>query len=166
MIEELKRIENSILKVNEQRIANLTNDQECDEYFGFDFQINQLKIKFRKAKITPKKVGHFVTLWKRNSEKQTVPFNVNDNFDFYVIVTELENKFGFFFFPKHILSVWKILTNKQIEGKRGFRVYSDWNIVENKQAKKTQSWQKKYFIDLTNNELKSIEKFNLILNAN
>lgn len=161
MVESLKRIENTILKNNNQEIKNLTIDQECEEYFGADFQVNELNVKFRKAKITPKKIGQFVTLWKRNFKKQTEPFNVNDNFDFYIIVTEQENNFGFFLFPKQILSEKQILTNYETEGKRGFRVYPDWVKTDNKQAEKTKSWQTKYFIDLTDEQ--NIEKFNSII---
>ncbi|SEW02679.1 hypothetical protein SAMN05421841_0693 [Chryseobacterium wanjuense] len=163
MIEELKRIENLILKAKGHKILNLTEDLECKEYFGFNFQAGQLTIKFRKAKITPKKVGHFVTLWKRNAEKVTEPFNINDHFDFYLVFTEYENDMGFFLFPKQILMERQILSTDQKEGKRGFRVYPKWTKTENKQAEKTQSWQIKYFIDLANSELKNVEKFNSIL---
>ncbi len=165
MNEELKRFENSVSKVIGQKFTNITQDQECEEYFGFNFQIDKLNLKFRKAKITPKKVGQFVTLWKRNSEKQTEPFNENDNFDFYIIVTEQEEKFGFFIFSKKILSEKQILTTNPKEGKRGFRIYPDWTKTENKQAEKTQSWQTNYFIDLTNSEQKNIEKFKSIINV-
>lgn len=146
-------------------MTNITQDQECEEYSGFNFQINQINLKFRKAKITPKKVGQFVTLWRRNSEKQTEPFNETDNFDFYIIVVEQEKRFGFFIFPKNVLIERQILTSNQKEGKRGFRVYPNWTKTENKQAEKTQVWQTNYFINLTNNEQKNIEKLNAIINV-
>src|SRR5690606_26490451 len=148
-----------------RKLTNITQDQECEEYSGFNFQINQLNLKFRKAKITPKKVGQFVTLWRRNSEKQTEPFNETDNFDFYIIVVEQEERFGFFIFPKNVLIERQILTSNQKEGKRGFRVYPNWTKTENKQAEKTQNWQINYFINLTNNEQKNIEKFKAIINV-
>lgn len=163
MIDVLARLENSILKVNDLKISTITTDLECEEYFGFDFQIENLKVKFRKAKITPKKSGQFVTLWRRNHAKQTEPFNLNDNYDFYIIATEQQQKFGFFLFPKLILSEKQILTTNNREGKRGFRVYPDWDIPENRQAEKTKSWQTKYFIDISNMETASHEKFYSIL---
>ena len=165
MKEELKRFENTISTILGRKLTNITQDQECEEYSGFNFQINQLNLKFRKAKITPKKVGQFVTLWRRNSEKQTEPFNETDNFDFYIIVVEQEERFGFFLFPKNVLIERQILTSKQKEGKRGFRVYPNWTKTENKQAEKTQNWQTNYFINLTNNEQKNIEKFKAIINV-
>jgi hypothetical protein len=158
MIVELRRIENATL----EEFTEIIKDQECEEYFGYNFKIGQLKIKFRKAKITPKKVGQFVTLWKRNFDGQTEPFNVNEDFDFYIVATEQDDKFGFFLFSKYILSEKLILTNKSKEGKRGFRVYPAWDTPKNKQAEKTKQWQEKYFLDLTKN--KNAEKFSMIIN--
>ncbi|RFS26495.1 hypothetical protein DVR12_01520 [Chitinophaga silvatica] len=163
MNEVLSRIDNSIFQVNNLKISNLIEDLECEEYFGFNFQLENLQIKFRKAKITPKKVGQFVTLWKRNASKITEPFNVNDDFDFYIIAAALQNQFGFFLFPKQILSEKQILTTNDKEGKRGFRVYTDWDIPENKQAEKTKEWQTNYFIDLSNPAAINFQKFKSII---
>ncbi len=165
MTEALERIEHSILKINKHQILALSEDQECTEYFGFNFYLGQVSIKFRKAKVTPKKTGQFVTLWKRNAKKETEPFNVKDHFDFYIIATEEENKFGFFIFPKHILGENQILTVNNKEGKRGFRVYPDWVKPESSQADKTKSWQTNYFIDLANGGLNGVEKFNRIIST-
>ena len=62
MIKELNKIESLFIKNYGQKITNLTIENACDEYFGFNFQIEKLNFKFRKSKITPKKVGQFVTL--------------------------------------------------------------------------------------------------------
>ena len=164
MIKELNKIESLFIKNYGQKITNLTIEYECDEYFGFNFQIEKLNFKFRKSKITPKKVGQFVTLWKRNSKRQTEPFNENDNFDFFIFVSEQDEKFGFFIFSKKILIENNILSTQIKEGKRGFRLYPTWVKTENKQAEKTQSWQTEYFIDLKNNEQNNIEKLKSILN--
>lgn len=152
MIKELEKIENLFLKINGQKITNLTIEDECEEYVGFNFQIEKLNFKFRKSKITPKKVGQFVTLWKRNAEKQTEPFNETDNFDFFIFASEQDENFGFFIFSQQLLIEKNILSTKLKEGKRGFRLYPPWVKTENKQAEKTQSWQTEYFVDLTNND--------------
>ncbi|KGO86339.1 MepB family protein, partial [Flavobacterium suncheonense] len=59
----------------------------------------------------------------------------------------------------------KILTTKNGHGKRGIRVYPTWNITENKQAKKTQNWQTKYFVEIWNetdiNKAKKLLKIEL-----
>lgn len=161
MIQELISIQNSVFSELNYTISNLYPDLECEEYLGYNFQLNHYHIKFRKSKITPKKIGQFVTLWKRNPDsKQTEPFSNSDPFDFFIIYAELDNRSGFFFFPKTTLAHQYILTLAQKEGKRGFRVYPDWDIPQNKQAEKTKNWQGKFFIDLSStshlNEFKEI----------
>ena len=159
----LNQIENLFLKINGQKITNLTPEKECEAYLGYNFTQNTQNFKFRKAKVTPKKVGQFVTLWKRNSEKQTEPFNETDIFDFFIFVTEQDEKLGFFIFPKALLIEQHILTTKLKEGKRGFRLYPTWTTTANKQAEKTQAWQTNYFIDFANSEQNSIEKLKILL---
>lgn len=162
MITELEQLQNSIFSKLNLIISHLQPDSECEEYFGYSFQLNQFSIKFRKAKITPKKIGQFVTLWKRNPEsKQTEPFTSEDPFDFYIIFCNNNDQSGFFFFSKEILIQKNILTTLSKDGKRGFRVYPTWDSPENKQATKTQDWQKHFFIDFSNENL--IDDFNSIL---
>lgn len=152
MIQEIQIVQDKAFKKLNLIISDITKDLECDEYFGYNFKLDQFNIKFRKAKVTPKKIGQFVTLWKRNPEtKETEPFQYNDDFDFYIIYTEHENHQGFFLFSKKALIQHQILTTESKEGKRGFRVYPDWDIAENKQAIKTQNWQQKSFINLSEN---------------
>jgi len=159
MIKELNRIEDSVFKTLQLNLSNIEADLECEEYFGHNFSLNNFKIKFRKAKITPTKNGQFVTLWRRNFDGKTEPFNASDDFDFYIISTENDTQFGFFLFPKKVLVEKQILTDNQKEGKRGFRVYPNWDEPESKQAEKTKSWQTKYFIDISNNNNVDFNKF-------
>ncbi|MBN8860414.1 MAG: MepB family protein [Sphingobacteriales bacterium] len=163
MIEALSRVESAILNIKGLRISDILSDPECEEYSGCSFQLNKRNIKFRKAKITPKKTGQFVTLWKRNNKKQTEPYSLDDDFDFYMIATEQQQRFGFFLFPKYILGEKQILATNNREGKRGFRVYAGWDSVENKQAEKTKAWQAGYFIDATDIGNINREKFNSII---
>ena len=157
MIKIIQQFEEIVLKPLQLSISNLEKDAECDEYFGYNFESNQLSFKFRKAKITPKKVGQFVTLWKRNTDKQTEPFDENDLFDYYIIATEDDSKLGFYIFSKSVLIEKNILSTQNKEGKRGFRVYPNWVKPENKQAEKTQNWQRNYFIEISNNEVDSTQ---------
>jgi len=62
MIKELRQLEDLVFKTNNLSIINVTEDKECKEYYGYSFQSKGHKIKFRKAKVTPKKSGQFVTL--------------------------------------------------------------------------------------------------------
>ena len=160
MTEIIQKLEDFVLKSMNLSLSNLEKDLECDEYIGYNFNVNEFSIKFRKAKITPKKVGQFVTLWKRNADKQTEPFDENDLFDYYIIATEEDSKLGFYIFPKAILIEKNILTSAKKEGKRGFRVYPNWVKPENKQAEKTQNWQQDYFVEIINNQsdLKQVNK--------
>jgi len=142
---ELARIDELILKPKGQKITSLTIESECKGYDGFNFVIDNIKIKYRKSKLTPKKVGQFVTLWKRNTENKTQPFHENDDFEFCIIVATEKNDFGLFLFSKSILCKNQIVTTALKEGKRGFRVYPNWAKTNNKQAIKTQSWQNSCF---------------------
>ncbi|MDM1298596.1 MepB family protein [Empedobacter falsenii] len=161
MTKIIQKFEDFVLKSMNLSISKLEKDLECDEYVGYNFNVNEFSIKFRKAKITPKKVGQFVTLWKRNTAKQTEPFDENDVFDYYIITAEDDSKLGFYIFPKSILIEKHILTSAKKEGKRGFRVYPNWVKPENKQAEKTQNWQQDYFVEIIDYkiDLKQVNSF-------
>ncbi|MCS3532113.1 MepB family protein [Chryseobacterium sp. JUb7] len=166
MIKEIE-ILHSVISLLNLQLSDLNKDSECEEYSGYNFKLNQFSIKFRKAKVTPKKTGQFVTLWKRNPEtKETEPFTDQDSFDFYIIITEYKNQSGFFFFRKDILAKKNIITSSLKTGKRGFRIYPDWDLPENKQAISTQKWQTQFFINLSDKENDIIPKLNKILITN
>ena len=164
MINELQKIETLLFNQIPLKISNIMEDKEAKEYYGYDFQTGKLNIKFRKAKITPKKVGQFVTLWKRNTQNTTEPFQESDVFDFYIIAVEENEKYGFFLFPKNELIKRNILTTASKTGKRGFRVYPSWIKPTNKQAEKTQLWQTIYFLDFTKHDTENTAKINTIIN--
>ncbi|MEO8234018.1 MAG: MepB family protein [Flavobacterium sp.] len=129
-------------------LSNIEKEKESAEYAAHRFEINNLKILFRQAKITPTKVGQFVTLWKRAKEKNPIePFEITDNIDLFVITVKTEKRFGQFVFPKSVLIEQGIVSNKK-EGKRAIRVYPPWDKTENKQAQKTQKWQLTYFLEI------------------
>ena len=134
-------------------LSNLAIDAESLEYQACSFKLNSSKIIHRLSKITPTKVGQFVTIWKRNDKGITAPFDVSDNFDFIIITSKSGENFGQFVFPKSVLSEKGMISNNNISGKRGIRVYPPWDIPTSKQAEKTQSWQTKYFYSINNIEL-------------
>ena len=164
MTNDFQKIELQLSQLTNKKITNFVTDAECLEYSGCSFKLDDLKVRFRQAKVTHKKVGLFVTLWKRNAENKTEPFNENDPFDFYMIAAQQEDNVGFFIFPKDILSEKCILTNSKKEGKRGFRVYPDWTETTNNQATKTKAWQTNYFINCSENNQTINEKLNSLLN--
>ena len=53
-------------------VSNIEIEKESSEYCAHRFEINNKKILFRQAKITPTKIGQFVTLWKRNKTKNVI----------------------------------------------------------------------------------------------
>ncbi|WP_316635739.1 MepB family protein [uncultured Flavobacterium sp.] len=124
---------------------------ESAEYSAYQFYLNQKSICYREAKITPIKVGQFVTLWKRNKSGTIEPFNFSDEIDFVIISVRKEDRFGQFIFPKAILLDKGIFSTKTKEGKRATRVYPPWDETTSKQAQKTQQWQLYYFYEITPN---------------
>lgn len=158
---EVQLLNNSIFKVCGIELENVVTEKESQEYYANIFELNKQKVKFRMAKITPTKTGHFVAIWKRNENGITEPHNVDDEFEFYLIGARQAERFGVFIFDKTVLSENRILTSKKGEGKRGIRVYPNWSETENKQAQKTQNWQTKYFVEIVNEnetELKKVKK--------
>ncbi|ANW97107.1 MepB family protein [Wenyingzhuangia fucanilytica] len=125
-------------------------EKESKEYKACRFLLNGKRIISRTSKITPKKKGQFVTFYKRNNSGVIEPFFENDSFDFFLVNAKLSNQLGVFVFPKSVLIHKGIISTKTKEGKRAFRVYSPWDVVDTKQALATQKWQFAYFYDLKN----------------
>jgi hypothetical protein len=119
---------------------------ESVEYSACTFVLNGKNIEHRVSKITPTKTGQFVTIWKRNKDGITEPYDISDTLDFIIITARNNENLGQFIFPKSVLANKGIITQNGKEGKRGIRVYPPWYKVSNKQAEKTQSWQTNYFL--------------------
>lgn len=135
-------------------------NSESAEYGACSFRLNSKAIQHRVSKITPTKTGQFVTIWKRNKEGITEPFDISDNLDFVVISARSGEYFGQFVFPKAALADNGIVTRNGKEGKRGIRIYPPWDIAANKQAERTQRWQIKYFLTIKNNDSTDLELAN------
>ena len=127
-----------------KNISHFNKHEEASEYGGCEYQYKNQKYIQRTAKITPKKTGQFVTLWKRDKKGLTTPYDKKDDLDFVIIICHDQKNSGHFLFPKKILIERKILTGSA-EGKRGFRVYPNWDKPTSKQAISTQVWQIEYF---------------------
>ena len=138
-------------------LSNLKQNIESSEYGACTFELNGKRVQQRISKITPTKTGQFVTIWKRNKDGITEPFDTSDDFDFVIITARNENNFGQFIFPKSVLADKGIITRKGKEGKRGIRVYPPWDKTTNKQAEKTQTWQTKYFLTIKNDNTTDLD---------
>ncbi|WP_395063763.1 MepB family protein [Flavobacterium sp.] len=143
-------------------IKNLHIEKESQDYFAANFDLNNLKIIFREAKITPTKIGQFVTLWKR-IDGVIEPFSTSDSFDLVVINTKTATHFGQFVFPKSLLEQKGYIKSLSKKGKLGFRIYPSWDKTLNKQAQQTQKWQLNHFLEIPVNlsEAKSLYSQNL-----
>jgi len=132
--------------------TNVVPEKESQEYGACEFTMNNRRIKFRAAKITPKKTGQFVTFWKRIESGLIAPYDILDPFDLLVVSVRKETHFGQFVFPKSVLYQKGYISKEQQGGKRAMRVYPPWDITEIKQAQKTQSWQTAYFFEIYPNK--------------
>jgi len=145
-------------------LTNLKLNSESAEYGACSFKLNGHKIEHRISKITPTKTGQFVTIWKRNKNGITEPFDIVDNFDFVVITSKDGDNFGQFLFPKSVLADKGIISQNRKNGKRGIRVYPSWDSTTNKQAEKTQNWQTKYFVEIKKDNTTDIQLVKQIFN--
>ncbi|MBE8715176.1 MepB family protein [Sphingobacterium hungaricum] len=146
--EELKLANAQLYAKLNLDLNNFKIQKESREYHAATFNLDDRKITYRTSKITPTKVGQFVTCWKRNSLGITVPFHQNDAFDFLIISCRNEGKFAQFIFSKSCLIEHAIVSNPNKKGKRGFRLYPIWDCPTNKQAVKTQKWQLPNFVQI------------------
>jgi hypothetical protein len=131
---------------NEDNVfSNLVLNLNQGDYFGCSFDFFSKKIEFRISKKTPLKCGQFVTFWKHNSAKKSIPYSSSDDVDFFIVLAKSEINEGYFVFPKSVLVKYGVLSQGKTEGKRGFRIYPSWDIPSNRQAILNQKWQLQYF---------------------
>jgi len=145
---DLNKIKTDVYDILGYKCAQPVAEPESREYNACSFKLNTLCVIFRTGKITPTKIGQFVTVWKREGSGPTKPFDIHDNFDLFIISAKRDENFGMFIFPKPVLLKHHIISQNYIGGKRGFRLYPPWDVTINPQAKKTQQWQLEYFLEI------------------
>jgi len=148
------------------KLSQLIIEKESVAYEACQFQLNNLNIISRTSKTTPKKIGQFATIWKRSENGPIEPFTEKDLFDFFVVTVKDGDQLGQFVFPKVELIKRRIISTTDKEGKRAFRVYPDWVIVNSKQAERTQKWQQEFFysLEVSLNIEKILRLYNLTIN--
>lgn len=117
------------------------------DYEGLRFVVNDMYYHSRLAKKTPTKNGYFLAMWEKNKCGVNIPYDVDSNFDFLLVIVKDGKQQGHFSFPKSTLIEKGILSNQGMKGKMAFRVYTPWNVNLNANATKTQTWQTNYFVD-------------------
>lgn len=139
--------------------SHIEKEKGKNEYHEHKLMCNEDVIYFRKAKITPIKLGQFVTFYKKINNVNT-PLCSDDNIDYLIVnVSDGFNR-GLFIFPKEVLIEQKIICSKLSKGKMAFRIYPPWVKELSKQSSLTQKWQVKYFV-LINDE--NFNKFKVLL---
>ena len=159
----MKYLKNLLSNSFQCEFSDLQIEKESAEYGACNFILNidnnkSTLIEFRVAKTTPKKVGQFVTLWKRINNGPIQPYDLSDDIDFFIIYSQKDNNLGYFIFPKAILHKYGVISTNNHGGKRAIRLYSPFDNTINEQAKKNQSWQVKYFINALENEFIDFHK--------
>ncbi|NHZ40693.1 MepB family protein [Massilia aquatica] len=122
------------------------HEAESADYAAAVFEVAGLRVRFRVAKITPTKVGQFVTLWKRIGAGPIQPFDDSDPVDLFVVSTRDGERLGQFVFPTALLGARDVVARGGQGGKRAIRVYPPWVVTTSKQAQATQRWQRPYFV--------------------
>lgn len=146
---DLKLAKEIVFEKSGLEIRFLQKENESQEYSAYRFELNDKKICYREAKITPTKTGQFVTLWKRNKNGIIEPFDYSDSIDFVIVSVRKDFNWGQFIFPKKVLLEKGIFSTPNKEGIRATRVYPPWDETTSKQAQKTQKWQLDYFFPFT-----------------
>jgi hypothetical protein len=143
---------NEILyKPNHLLIKAIREETQNSAYGAGMFQLNSTSVRFRVAKKTPTKIGQFVAFWEKDENNKNQAFSFEKAPDFLVINTFTSNdNFGQFVFPKEVLVKQNILKTATTKGKMAIRVYPSWENPTSKQAIKTQEWQLKYFVEVSN----------------
>lgn len=132
-------------------------DCESEAYGACSFVLNGQTIQYRESKITPTKIGQFVTVWKRGATGLTEPFAASDAIDYLIISARNGNHFGQFVFSKAVLMEQGIISSSKQPGKRGIRIYPPWDLPTSKQALAAQSWQLNYFMTITERSEEAID---------
>jgi hypothetical protein len=158
----LKQVKEQVYDKCKLSFIDLKIDAESTEYGACSFVLNGKQIVHRVSKITPTKVGQFVTIWKRNEAGITAPFDHTDPLDFIVITSSNHDQIGQFVFPKSVLAAKGIITK---DGKRGIRVYPPWDAPTSDQAKRTQRWQVQFFCTITPESNTHLDWFKTMFNA-
>lgn len=130
-------------------LQNLRVEKQNEEYEGSTFTLNEVFIRHRTAKITPKKIGQFVAIWEKDEHNDNRPFLYEHSPEFLVVNTFTNEHRGQFVFPRNVLREKGILSTPTQKGKMALRVYPVWDTPTSKQAVATQKWQLLYFLDFT-----------------
>lgn len=128
----------------------LERERESAPYGALRCRLGEVQFLFRVARMTPRKEGHFVTVWKRPYKGDEIePFGACEGIAFLVVAIDDVDRSGYFIFDATVLVEREIFSSDAGEGKRALRVYAPWISVTSLSARRTQVWQQKYFVETT-----------------
>lgn len=159
----LIKIQNDVYKACGLNITEFEVELESIEYDACKFKLNDKEIVCRTSKITPRKIGQFVTFWKRSENGPIEPFEETDNLDFFIVIVQTKTDVGQFVFPKSILISKGVISTSTKSGKRAFRVYPPWDVPTSKQAIQSQQWQLQFFYSV--NSATDLRQFEALYQA-
>ena len=140
------------------------SEAESGDYGAACFCLNGRQVAFRVAKTTPKKVGHFVTLWKRpNPGDDIAPLDGDDGVDFVIVHVEDETNTGQFIFSRATLLTKGIMSQNGVGGKRATRIYAPWVQPSVRSALAAQKWQLNSFLEFPNQGAVDLRRANELL---
>ena len=142
------------------------------KYEAMACSINGNKIIYRKGYITPDRPGCFLSIWKKqegstSSRSNNTPLEKGEVDYLFVKVNDGESaKEGIYIFPQKVLLQKGMLSSETTKGKMAFRVFPPWTTsrgevksqVFSDSAKKTQSWQSDYFLEVLDNQIQDQAK--------
>lgn len=123
-------------------------EEQRGEYESGIVAIGSERWRLRTARVTPKKPGAFVAVWRRDELGETGPFASDDATDGLMVFVREDDRFGMFRFVASQLESLGVTRSAAHPGKRGFRVYPSWSVGLNRQALRTQAAQRSAFMIL------------------
>jgi len=141
---------------------NALPEKEQAQYSAYHLTLGSLHANFRVAKATPKKTGHFVTIWKRIPNSTIAPYDLDDPIDLFVITIRDGTRVGQLVLNKHVMLKKGILSRHGTGGKRALRVYAPWVTTTSSTATDSQAWQSDYFLDLSNPKSIDLDRARLL----
>ncbi|GAA2858909.1 MepB family protein [Paenarthrobacter ilicis] len=122
-------------------LAGLRVEEQNSDYESGIARLGEEHWRIRTARITPKKPGAFVALWKRDEDGSTRPFTAGEAEAGLLVFVEDQQRFGVFRFTAADLVALGYVSSGLHPGRRGFRVYPAWCTDLNAQALRTQRAQ-------------------------
>jgi len=157
------------------QLPEVEADPKGREYGATRLHLNDRKVAYRIAKISPDRPGHFVTMWKRpRPGAEIIPFSTDANIEYLIVSCFAQGESGdghrgMFIFTKDVLVTKGLMSSAGKQGKLATRIFPPWseslakesvsrtlasggtpkkNQYFTSSARKTQKWQLQSFVPI------------------